>query len=54
MLNQNYSESITEINLQGENVEDLEFPTFVLCKHKRFLFTNLSSLILMLYCECLM
>ena len=28
---------IIEINLRGENVKDLEFQTFVLCKHnKRF------------------
>ena len=53
VLNQNNSECIFEINLQGENVEDLEFPTFVLCKHKRRLFTNLTSLISVLYCTFL-
>ena len=45
------SEYIFEINLQGENVGDLEFPTFLLCKHKRRLFTNLTNMISLLYCE---
>ena len=36
------------------NVEDLELPTIILCKHKRFLFTNLTDLISVLYCECLL
>ena len=42
------------MNLKGQNVEDLEFPTFALCKHKRFLFTNLTSLICALDCDCLL
>ena len=33
-LDQNYSEYIIEINLSGENAEDSEIPTFLLCKHK--------------------
>ena len=42
------------MNLQGQNAEDLEFPNFVLSKHKQFLFTNITSLISVLYFECLM
>ena len=51
MKNQNYSEYIIHINFLGGNVEDLEF---VLCKHKRFLFTNLTGLISVLYCVFVM
>ena len=40
MKNQNYSEYIIDIICKGGNVEDLEFPIFVLCKQAVFIYKS--------------